>query len=209
MGFIDSATTVTVQAKLTDAGKKKLYESIENQSGIFITQFALGDSDANYVAIDEGSGSLQSGHVPEAGDFLSKPRSFAIYKGTYRPGTPIILHDGEPGPETNATISVGANGTHVATFAIETEWPKGETFSEGYWFELRNPTNISDERFQELFSVQFLENNVLELRYNGGANLSEVIQLVGSNSDGETDFHINITGKESRRFSRINIRVVN
>lgn len=220
MGFISGTSTVSVQARLTDAGKRKLYESIESQTGSFITQFGLGDSDANYVAIDEGSGSLEAGHVPEAGDFLSKPRSFAIYQGIYRPGVPVILKNGDPIPELDETIDISGNDSNVVRVALKTEWPKGQLFNENYWVELNNPTSISNDRFNEIFSWSMIDApggvdqngnsmtiKVLEVRFNGGLSLSEIVQLAG-NGDGETDFYINITGQQSRRFTRINFRVV-
>jgi hypothetical protein len=46
MGFIASADTITITAKLTPFGRQQL---LTNSSSI-ITQFTLGDSDANYLA---------------------------------------------------------------------------------------------------------------------------------------------------------------
>ena len=208
MGFISSASTVTVQARLTKAGKKKLYDSIESQSGQFITRFSLGDSDANYVAIDNGSGALSSGHVPEAGDYIPKPRSSVLYNGSFRPGSPMVFHNGSPGPETDATISINGSNQSVWTYAITTQWPKGEDFAEEYWTELKNPLNINEDRFRSAFTIRMVNRNTLELTYHAdNLTLVDIIQLVG-NGAGETDFHINITGKESRRFSRIKFRVV-
>lgn len=59
MGFITSATTVTLTAKLTPLGRKKL---ISNNNKL-ITKFSLGDSDANYYA----SQILGAGQIPSAG----------------------------------------------------------------------------------------------------------------------------------------------
>lgn len=56
MGFINSATTVTIQATLTNFGRKEL---IENDNSIF-THFILGDSDANYNTSEK----LTTGRVP-------------------------------------------------------------------------------------------------------------------------------------------------
>ena len=56
MGFIASANTVTITAKLTPFGRQQL---LTNSSSI-ITQFSLGDSDANYL----GSLPLDMGKVP-------------------------------------------------------------------------------------------------------------------------------------------------
>jgi len=56
MGYIQSATTVTVIAKLTPFGREELL----SKSNKIITNFSLGDSDANYYV----SNILESGEVP-------------------------------------------------------------------------------------------------------------------------------------------------
>jgi len=56
MGFIDSATTVTIRARLTDIGRERL---LTNSNTIF-SHFVLGDSDANY----NNSEKLTTGRVP-------------------------------------------------------------------------------------------------------------------------------------------------
>jgi hypothetical protein len=62
MGFITTANTLTLTAKLTPLGRQKL---ISTNNGL-ITSFSLGDSDANYYA----SIPLTTGQVPaEAGDY--------------------------------------------------------------------------------------------------------------------------------------------
>ena len=63
MGFINSATTLTVLANLTTIGRQKL---LMNSSSL-ITHFALGDSDANYNA----EYVLTSGEVPVLAGELS------------------------------------------------------------------------------------------------------------------------------------------
>ena len=56
MGFISSANTVSITAKLTLAGRQRLL----TQSNQILTHFVLGDSDANY----QTSGLLTTGLVP-------------------------------------------------------------------------------------------------------------------------------------------------
>jgi hypothetical protein len=56
MGFIDSATTVTIRARLTNLGREKI---LTNNNTIF-THFILGDSDANYNTSEK----LTSGKIP-------------------------------------------------------------------------------------------------------------------------------------------------
>jgi hypothetical protein len=56
MGLIDSATTVTIRARLTDVGRRKL---LTNTNTIF-SNFVLGDSDANYNTSED----LTTGRIP-------------------------------------------------------------------------------------------------------------------------------------------------
>jgi len=59
MGYNTTATTITLTAKLTPIGRKKLISTNNN----LITSFSLGDSDANYYAVLP----LVSGEVPSNG----------------------------------------------------------------------------------------------------------------------------------------------
>lgn len=59
MGYNTTATTVTLTAKLTPIGRKKLISTNKN----LITSFSLGDSDANYYAVLP----LTTGEVPSNG----------------------------------------------------------------------------------------------------------------------------------------------
>jgi hypothetical protein len=61
MGFISSANTVTITAKLTNNGRKRLLKENNN----ILSHFMLGDSDANY----QTSNKLSSGKIPaDSGD---------------------------------------------------------------------------------------------------------------------------------------------
>jgi hypothetical protein len=59
MGYIQSASTLTLTAKLTPLGRKKIVSS----NNALIKTFSLGDSDANYYA----NNVLSSGQVPSIG----------------------------------------------------------------------------------------------------------------------------------------------
>tara|TARA_R110000796_G_scaffold19237_2_gene57775 strand:+ start:2950 stop:4152 length:1203 start_codon:yes stop_codon:yes gene_type:complete len=85
MGFLASANTITITAKLTPFGRQQL---LTNSSSI-ITQFSLGDSDANYT----GELTLGRGEVPamagEIGtDFLF---SNGVYSGV-NIKSPIVVN---------------------------------------------------------------------------------------------------------------------
>lgn len=57
MGFINSATTINIKGKLTPTGRERLV----NGGGTSITNFILGDSDANYNVFS----GLTSGYIPD------------------------------------------------------------------------------------------------------------------------------------------------
>lgn len=64
MGFIDSATTITIRARLTTLGREKLLTS----NNTIFSHFVLGDSDANYNT----SVKLSTGRIPtNSGDLGS------------------------------------------------------------------------------------------------------------------------------------------
>jgi len=62
MGFINTATTLTVTAKLTPLGRQRL---VSNNNSL-ITSFSLGDSDSNYYA----TLALTTGQIPSEGGDL-------------------------------------------------------------------------------------------------------------------------------------------
>lgn len=76
MGYINSATTTTLKAKLTPLGRQKLILTNNN----LITSFSLGDSDANYYA----SIALSSGQVPTNSGDIGPNGSYSnsTYNGT-------------------------------------------------------------------------------------------------------------------------------
>ena len=75
MGFIASADTITITAKLTPFGRQQL---LTNSSSI-ITQFSLGDSDANYL----GTATLSRGRVPALAGEVGSNNLFSngVYSG--------------------------------------------------------------------------------------------------------------------------------
>ena len=88
MGFISSANTLTLTAKLTPLGRKQLVST--NTS--LITSFSLGDSDANYYA----SLPLESGQIPAQSGEL----------GAYN-----LLNNSTPSNQTfKSLLAVNSNG---------------------------------------------------------------------------------------------------
>ncbi len=69
MGFIPSANTLTLSAKLTPIGRKKL---VTNNNSL-ITTFSLGDSDANYYTVPV----LSTGQVPSSAGDIGTNSSFS------------------------------------------------------------------------------------------------------------------------------------
>jgi hypothetical protein len=85
MGFIASAETITITAKLTPFGRQQL---LTNSSSI-ITQFSLGDSDANYF----GDLPLDMGSVPSMAGEIGANELFSngVYTGV-EIKSPIIVN---------------------------------------------------------------------------------------------------------------------
>lgn len=212
MGFISATTSVTVEAKLTDAGKRKLYESIENNSSGFITKFAVGDSDANYAAIAAGTNTLGVGHVPEASGFKPGLRSFALYKGQYRPGIPVLLINGEYGSDNGVTrqLSIGSNERVLITFDPTTEWPKDEAFSEAYRVFVQNPGNLTEAALHRLFTAAGpTPAGQYAFQFNGGASDQELEILIGLAGGGNlTSVPIKLVGAITNAQIMFNIQLI-
>jgi len=134
MSFVDSASTVTVQAFLTTNGRAKLLAGIQGDIDSFITKFALGDSDCNYAAIDAGYGALPSGFVPSPGEKLSRIRSYVLAAGQFRPGNPGILVDGKHASTEGHYVQFQASESagREQRWKVETQWPRGAGYDEGY-----------------------------------------------------------------------------
>jgi len=211
MGFISSSSTITVQAKLTDAGKKKLYDSIENTNSGFITKFAVGDSDANYAAIEAGTSQLLTGHVPEASAFKPSLRSYLLYKGNYRPGVPVILIDNQYGGNNGLTkqLSVGSNIQASVLFSPTTEWPKDEVFTESYKVSIQNPGNISQSSLDRLFTISYQATGQWKFQFNGNISLDDIGILAGAYASGNmTVIPLKILGLITNAYIMYNIQLV-
>ena len=206
-------TFVLLEAKLTDYGKKKLYESIEGgENAPFITKFALGDSDANYVATENGHLASSLTNVPQGGDFKAAPRSFALWKGKYRPGSPVIFKDGDEVDIFRDFSIQGANQRLDRVIGVElnTEWPAGQSFAEEYDIEMFGPSNFSEERWGELFSHSLSPSDggwKLNITFHGLVNVSEIARLAGAAFDNESDFTVTITGKQTKLKTNIYFRM--
>jgi len=217
MGFISGTSTVTVQAKLTDAGKKKMYESMQNGNSGFVEKFAIGDSDTNYVAIDAGGSVLQSGHVPEATGFRPTFRSFALYKGMYHPGTPVILIDKDYGGDNGIFRKLSIGGINSASnkqiyilFDVTTEWPKDEPFIETYKFEVQNPGNMTDDVLSKMFTT-FYHGSAQKTAFmvTGPLSIDQLSLIYGESGSGNgTTVPVKITGLVSNAQITYNIMLV-
>jgi hypothetical protein len=97
MGYVNSATTTTLTAKLTPLGRRKLILTNNN----LITSFSLGDSDANYNATLP----LTTGQVPADGGSI----------GPYNSTTNSV------GPNVKIETVLTVNNTGALTKAVEPE----------------------------------------------------------------------------------------
>ena len=114
MGYINTATTTTLTAKLTPKGRQKLILTNNN----LISYFSLGDSDANYYA----SSALGTGEVPTDG---GDNGPYATLTNSVGPNVTlksvlIVNKNGdlkkmvEP-QSSEVTIQMVSNGTQTAT----------------------------------------------------------------------------------------------
>ncbi len=97
MGYVNSATTTTLTAKLTPLGRRKLILTNNN----LITSFSLGDSDANYNATLP----LTTGQVPADGGSI----------GPYNSTTNSV------GPNVKIETVLTVNNTGALTKLVEPE----------------------------------------------------------------------------------------
>ena len=220
MGFIASSSTVTVQAKLTAAGRKKLFDSLETVNEPFITKFALGDSDANYTAIDAGFGSLATGAVPQPGEFLSRPRSFVLQSGQFKPSVSHILIDGRQGGTEGhyMTVPIGANVPVNQTVKIETEWPRGTKYDETYHATfITNATaeftNDTWSYYASNFQFKLIQHEgswKLQILFNGGLDQSVLDNIIGPDDETGNGWSITVTihGLESQNQTVVTVDFV-
>jgi len=210
MGFISSSSTITVQAKLTDAGKKKLYDSIEQGGFGFISKFALGDSDSDYAAIDAGVPALESGYVPEVSGFKPSLRSYVMYKGVRNPEVAMILINNEYGTNNGVSrdISIATNLPVSFEMNIKTEWPKDTIYQENYIVEIENTGNLTPETLARFFSIANIGQKWL-FGFLGGLSPQDMVTLIGSTftTANGTIIPIKITGRSSGAIGMYNIRI--
>jgi hypothetical protein len=103
MGFINSATTINIKAKLTPIGRQKL----ANNGSSSITNFMLGDSDANYSVYS----GLTYGQVP---DFSGDNFGLSLNNGgnNYQFKSNLIYRGGQPTKPVqlaSASVSIQQN----------------------------------------------------------------------------------------------------
>jgi hypothetical protein len=87
MGFLSSASTLSLTARLTPYGREELIKN----GGSTIKYFSLGDSDANYITTEP----LTTGFVPSIGGNLSENNSVTnSIIGDYQPTSLLLVNNG-------------------------------------------------------------------------------------------------------------------
>ena len=142
MGFISSATTVSITAKLTLAGRQRLL----TQSNQILTHFVLGDSDANY----QTSGLLTTGTVPSNSGNLGENGGVndnidvgvGLKNKLYLDNTQINIKPVESGSNvvTNTTVPLGetvVSGTNLTYTLLDKN--DGSSSFTNYFESLRLP----------------------------------------------------------------------
>lgn len=207
MGFLSTASTVTVQAFLTKKGREILHQNAGNISGPLISKFAFGDSDTDYNVIEAGHGPLSGATVPEAGEWQPSIRGFAIARGTYAPGTPLIIVNDQDTHIVSTEMLINHAEVSWVEFDIRTEWPSNSPYTETYKLDIVKPQEISDEVFNQLFTVSFIHPKRVRIQYNGAATslglsgVATLTQVAGS------DFSVVVTGKDTNASTTINVDV--
>lgn len=217
MSFVPTGNTVEVQAFLTAKGRKKLFDSLEggaNES--FVTRFALGDSDANYDAIDAGFGTLASGTVPSAGEFMPRIRSYVLYRGQYKPSPGLILVNGEYKGEGGHMFEfpIGNETPRTQRYEIETEWPKGSIYGEEYAVSLSFSDQVTGglgflAAFAQAFNFTF-ENRIWTVEYTGNLDPQVRDAILGDETSGKGGLSVigRIEGRDSQLVTTITIDFV-
>jgi len=188
MGYVNSATTTTLTAKLTPLGRRKLILTNNN----LITSFSLGDSDANYSATLP----LTTGQVPADGGSI----------GPYNSTTNSV------GPNVKIETVLTVNNTGALTKAVEPESSQltteyiaiGQTAITGaaniksnlvnrsnintdplvnLYHSFRLPLNTSDDyRFTGFTAAQ---GGYLDTAYSGLAQSQIAVIAIGNSQYGE------------------------
>lgn len=141
MGFLTSASTVTITAKLTPFGRQQL---LSNTSSI-ITQFSLGDSDANYY----GELSLGRGEVPGLAGELGTNNLFSngVYSGV-QIKSPIAVN---ALGDTKKAVAAGSTNVVITPKyqGLKTEYFSGTTLTQF----ITNRTNGDADSYANLFKT--------------------------------------------------------
>jgi len=147
MGFISSANTVTVTAKLTLAGRRRLLTQTNN----ILTHFILGDSDANYQTnqrLLSGTVPANSGDLGENGGINDNIDAGVTVKSKlYLDNTQIKMK----------SVESGSNVISMTTELIGESVVSGENLTYAV-IDKNNLTNSTTNYFQSL-NLPILENN--------------------------------------------------
>lgn len=186
MGFISSATTVSITAKLTLAGRQRLL----TQSNQILTHFVLGDSDANY----QTSGILSSGLVPANSGDLGENGGVndnidvgvGIKNKLYLSNTQITIKSVESGSNviTNTTVPLGetvVSGNNL-TYTVIDKNDRTSSFTN-YFESLRLP--ILESKKNLFTGTTSTKGGWLDTAFSGLASDRVLMVVVNNDSYGE------------------------
>lgn len=114
MGFISTATTTTLTAKLTPFGRQKLVST----NNALISTFALGDSDANYnvsLPLTTGQVPTESGDIGVNSTISNSTAQVAVIKNPLILNPSGALRKAVETQSINVTIEQSANGITTLT----------------------------------------------------------------------------------------------
>ena len=186
MGFISSANTVSITAKLTLAGRQRLL----TQSNQILTHFVIGDSDANY----QTSGILGSGLVPSNSGDLGENGGVndnidvgvGIKNKLYLSNTQITIKSVESGSNviTNTTVPLGetvVSGDNL-TYTVIDKNDKTSSFTN-YFESLRLP--ILESKKNLFTGTTSTKGGWLDTAFSGLATNKVLMVVANNDSYGE------------------------
>jgi len=139
MGFLTSASTITITAKLTPFGRQQL---LADNSSI-ITNFTLGDSDANYT----GNLPLNNGEVPSMAGEIGTNELFSngVYSGIKVKSAINVNNLGE----TKKAVAAGSTQVFITPIKFGFTAQTGNTLTQ----LITDRTNGDNDSYSNLFKT--------------------------------------------------------
>lgn len=155
MGFNNTATTITVTARLTSKGRERLLK----ESSAILSHFIIGDSDSNYQtnqSLPTGDVPSTSGNRDESGGLtnINIASGIEVKSKVYKAGTQAYLK----GVESNSyqvrteTVSLGETSATTSNLLFTTLNRTANNKTTNYFKTLSLPVTTTEKSFFDLNS---------------------------------------------------------